>query len=184
MRAFCESGALRYYAWIAVATAVHHLVFTYWQLLPSSHHHPSKLASSAASATCGASSAKNGFVSAAASLLGGAAALVPMAGERCLQPRLYASVRAFFVCAAPLALAALLYGMAITHARLTYDVAFVLFHVLFELMRTVCDAEGARCVARTRYRGVPRFALVSGLSTTATLIIQTVGRLLAPRPLP
>lgn len=47
------------------------------------------------------------------------------------------------------------------------------YHVLHELMRVVCDAEGARCVARTSYRGAPRFALVGGLATTATLFLQS-----------
>lgn len=36
-RAFSRSGALKYYAWLAVATAVHHLVYTYWQALKGMH---------------------------------------------------------------------------------------------------------------------------------------------------
>ena len=49
---------------------------------------------------------------------------------------------------------------------------YVFFHVTFEFMRVVCDAEGARCVASTRVRGAPRFAAVSGLNTTFCLVLQ------------
>lgn len=43
-----HSGAMYYYMWLAFATAVHHLVVTYWQAavptghapIPSTHHHP------------------------------------------------------------------------------------------------------------------------------------------------
>jgi len=91
-------------------------------------------------------------------------------------------MRASLVLCAPLALAALLYVMASTGDRRLYDVCFVAFHLLFELMRVLCDAEGARCVARISYEGAPRFALVSGLSTTATLLLQTAMQLLFVRP--
>ena len=50
--------------------------------------------------------------------------------------------------------------------------------MLFELTRVVCTAEGARCVARITYEGAPRFALVSGMGTTATLLLQTSAQLL------
>mmetsp|Transcript_24882 Transcript_24882/g.80366 ORF Transcript_24882/g.80366 Transcript_24882/m.80366 type:complete len:466 (+) Transcript_24882:1156-2553(+) len=56
------------------------------------------------------------------------------------------------------------------------------YHVLHELMRVVCDAEGARCVARTSYRGAPRFALVGGLATTATLFLQSGAQMLVSKP--
>ena len=48
-----------------------------------------------------------------------------------------------------------------------------IFHVIFELMRVFCEAEGARCVARARYRGAARFALVGGINTFAALSLQT-----------
>ena len=54
-----------------------------------------------------------------------------------------------------------------------YGGAFVLFHLVFELMRVFCEAEGARCVARARYRGHARFALVGGINTFASLGLQT-----------
>jgi len=54
------------------------------------------------------------------------------------------------------------------------------YHVLHELMRVVCDAEGARCVARTSYRGAPRFALVGGIATTATLVLQSAAQVYSP----
>ena len=40
-RVLRETSALRYYAWLAVGTAVHHLVLTYWQVgrtLPRGSH--------------------------------------------------------------------------------------------------------------------------------------------------
>ena len=40
-------------------------------------------------------------------------------------------------------------------------------------MRVFCEAEGARCVARARYRGAARFALVGGINTFAALSLQT-----------
>ena len=55
-----------------------------------------------------------------------------------------------------------------------YAACYVLFHVTFEFMRVVCDAQGARCVASTRMRGAPRFAAVSGLNTTLCLVLQVV----------
>ena len=116
----------------------------------------------------------------------------------------------------------------------SYDASFVAYHVLLpllpcaslagasrlcdceqvlhELMRVVCDAEGARCVAHTAYRGArpalvschplpsthvpdtsptrlrqspagaPRFALVGGIATTATLALQSLAQLLGSRP--
>ena len=89
----------------------------------------------------------------------------------------------------PLLLAALLYSMSVVRTPLLYSAGYVLFHVRpcmhthvhphvygtcmacvhvgFELMRVLCEAEGARCVASTRgCRGPPRFAAVSGVVTT------------------
>ena len=56
-------------------------------------------------------------------------------------------------------------------------------------MRVVCEAEGARCVARARYRGAARFALVGGINTAAALLLQTalqfgVGKQALHLPLP
>ena len=75
--------------------------------------------------------------------------------------------------AAPLLMAGLLYFMGTTQQLTLYGGSFVLFHVIFELMRVFCEAEGARCVARARYRGAARFALVGGINTFAALSLQT-----------
>jgi len=205
VRAFSRSGALKYYAWLAVATAVHHLVFTYWQALqPDSTHRYTPAADWAEPSPallprppplaapppppCGASSRRNGWVSVAASLLGGCAALLPLFCERWLDERRCARLRSTLVLVAPLLLSALLYAMAVAGERhderlaASYDAAFVAYHVLHELMRVVCDAEGARCVAHTAYRGAPRFALVGGIATTATLALQSLAQLLGSRP--
>lgn len=52
--------------------------------------------------------------------------------------------------------------------------AQVMFHVTFEVMRVVCVAEGARCVASVRWHGPPRFALMGGLSLTVALLLQSL----------
>ena len=70
-------------------------------------------------------------------------------------------------------MAGLLYFMGTTQQLTLYGGSFVLFHVIFELMRVFCEAEGARCVARARYRGAARFALVGGINTFAALSLQT-----------
>ena len=59
-----------------------------------------------------------------------------------------------------------------------YSGAYVLFHVSFELMRVVCEAEGARCIASYRATGAPRYAAVSGLNTTLSLALQVALQLL------
>ena len=59
-----------------------------------------------------------------------------------------------------------------------YSGAYVLFHVSFELMRVVCEAEGARCIASYRGTGAPRYAAVSGLNTTFSLALQVALQLL------
>uniref|UniRef100_A0A7S0PZN8 Solute carrier family 40 protein n=1 Tax=Coccolithus braarudii TaxID=221442 RepID=A0A7S0PZN8_9EUKA len=195
MRGIWRSGALRYYAWLAVGVAVHHLVYTYWQGLPASGLGPQPAPSPSSPPPprgilgappafpppppppCVSSSSQNGWVQASASLLGGCAALIPYAAERRLQPDLCAKLRAGLVVLAPLVLALLLSVMALTEQVGMYNASFVGFHVLFELMRVVCTTEGARCVARAKYRGLPRFALVGGLSTTATLVLQTIAQL-------
>lgn len=82
-------------------------------------------------------------------------------------------VRGGALVGAPPLLAVLLYVMATTRERLFYGGAFVLFHLTFELMRVLCEAEGARCVARARYRGSARFALVGGINTCVALALQS-----------
>ena len=85
---------------------------------------------------------------------------------------------------APLAMAALLYLMSVLRTDYMYAVCYALFHVVFELLRILCEAEGARCVASTRVQGAPRFASVSGLTTTVALGIQAVLQLaFVPRSL-
>ena len=61
-----------------------------------------------------------------------------------------------------------------TAERDAYAACYVAFHTLFELMRVVCEAEGARCVASYRKAGAPRFAAVSGLNTTLALVLQVL----------
>jgi hypothetical protein len=58
---------------------------------------------------------------------------------------------------------------------------YVVFHLDFELMRVLCEAEGARCVAAYRRAGAPRFAAVSGLNTTLALALQAALQLLFSR---
>ena len=84
-------------------------------------------------------------------------------------------VRGGALVGAPPLLAVLLYVMATTRERLFYGGAFVLFHLTFELMRVLCEAEGARCVARARYRGSARFVLVGGIgiNTCMALALQS-----------
>ena len=182
-----RDGALRWYIWLSVASATHHLVFTYWQLLPAPPPHPpppplapppppSWLPPSPPMADAGCdvgSSGSNGYILSAAELLGGVAALVPLALERCLPPQRCRVMRGGALVGAPPLLAVLLYVMATTRDRLFYGGAFVLFHLTFELMRVLCEAEGARCVARARYRGSARFALVGGINTFAALALQS-----------
>lgn len=55
-----------------------------------------------------------------------------------------------------------------------YALGYISFHVGFELTRVLCAAQGARCIAATRCQSQPRFAAVSGLTTTVTLVLQTV----------
>jgi hypothetical protein len=204
LQAYAESGALTYYGWLSVTTAVHHLVITYWQLLPEpdhphhAHHPPPPphvpggcAAPHAGSCVARSGSAYNGWVQAAAQLLGGAAALLPFLAERRLGARRCAAARRVLVVAMPLCLAGLLYAMAsfTTAERDAYAACYVAFHTLFELMRVVCEAEGARCVARARYRGAARFALVGGINTAAALLLQTalqfgVGKQALHLPLP
>ena len=134
LRAFTRSGAFRYYAWLAVATATHHLVYTYWQgLLPHASHEPlppppprSRLPSAhqhpppPPHAHCGGASAENGWVQAAASLLGGGGVMLPLAIERRLRPRHCAQLRGALVVASPMALAGLLWGYLISPPRHTH----------------------------------------------------------------
>ena len=84
-------------------------------------------------------------------------------------------VRGGALVGAPPLLAVLLYVMATTRERLFYGGAFVLFHLTFELMRVLCEAEGARCVAHARYRGSARFVLVGGvgINTCMALALQS-----------
>ena len=79
----------------------------------------------------------------------------------------------------PAGLGALLYLMSTTASAQVYDIAYVAFHSMFELMRVVCEAEGARCVASARVRGTPRFAAVSGMSSCACLLLQSGLQLMA-----
>ena len=41
-------------------------------------------------------------------------------------------------------------------------------------MRVLCEAQGARCISLAACQGRPRFAAISGLNTTVTLIQQVV----------
>jgi len=55
-----------------------------------------------------------------------------------------------------------------------YATCYILFHVSFELLRVLCEAEGARCVAATHVKGAPRFAAVGGLNSTLSLAVQVL----------
>lgn len=235
-----HSGALYYYLWLAVATAVHHLVVTYWQIGMPSHHHtsrrlalhalgggeaaaadeydwPSSTSSSSSpsfsspaislvtpidygspddsnatamlgngTSLCDQPPAEsiNGYAQAIASLLGGAITLLPMFLEKWLTPERCDACRDALMVAAPLLMAALLYGMSVLKTDYLYASSYALFHVAFELLRILCEVQGARCVAATRVRGAPRFASVSGLTTTVALSIQAVLQLaFVPRSL-
>ena len=236
LRTLRHSGAVYYYAWLSVATAVHHLVVTYWQAaIPrlESHHSPPPPAPSAAlealrsmatdalhsvpplmltaplhtsapsllavgdspawhaapsvallapldygnSSSCvhPPGESVNGYAQAVASLLGGCAALLPMLGEHCLRTGgTYARLRDLLILTGPLALAALLYLMSVVESEAPYMASYVLFHVGFELLRVICEAEGARCIANYKAAGAPRFAAVSGLTTTLSLTLQVL----------
>lgn len=244
LRTLRHSGAVYYYAWLSVATAVHHLVVTYWQAfrIETHHHHhppppppanwggigndaalyaalPSSLGAEAwshhsstpapllptdsmvmahvmgpaspsimmlapldldatkniSSCVHPAGESANGYTQAVASLLGGCAALLPMLGERCLRGGgTYARLRDGLLLNGPLALAALLYMMSVVESEVPYMAGYVLFHVCFELLRVICEAEGARCIANYRASGKPRFAAVSGLTTTLCLTLQVL----------
>ena len=222
-----HSGALYYYLWLSVATAVHHLVVTYWQnAIPSHGHHGRRQLQTLAPAAlapypehwpsqavmlvtpidyngdsgngtaagmygngtsiCAEQPAQsiNGYAQAIASLLGGAITLLPMTLERHLHPERCRTIRDGLMVVAPLAMAALLYLMSVLRTDYMYAVCYALFHVVFELLRILCEAEGARCVASTRVQGAPRFASVSGLTTTVALGIQAVLQLaFVPRSL-
>ena len=73
------------------------------------------------------------------------------------------------VVALPLCLAGLLYAMAsfTTAERDAYAACYVAFHTLFELMRVVCEAEGARDAVRAAARRAP--SPFSHRATHATL---------------
>ena len=161
-----HSGAMYYYAWLSVATAVHHLVVTYWQ----------------ASKCLSAKKSYNGYIQAVASLLGGAVALLPMLGERCIRAEGCARLREGLLVLGPLALAGTLYSMSFCVRAELYAAGYIVFHVGFECLRVVCEAEGARCVAATRCEGAPRFAAVSGLNTTLSLGLQVLLQLLFDKP--
>ena len=128
----------------------------------------------------------NGYTQAVASLLGGGAALLPMLGERCMQRQGCARLREVLLVIGPLGLSGFLYLMSVVKREDFYAASYILFHVGFECLRVLCEAEGARCVANTRCAGAPRFAAVSGLNTTASLLLQTALQLLFnnPRRLP
>lgn len=115
----------------------------------------------------------NGYTQAVASLLGGGVALLPMLGERCMGEAGSARVREALMVIGPLGLSAALYSMSVVAREELYLACYVIFHVGFELMRVLCEAEGARCVAATRCVGTPRFAAVSGLNTTLSLALQS-----------
>lgn len=172
-----HSGALRYYGWISVATAAHHLVVTYWQAAIPAAEGTSPMAQEAGSTggDCDhPDSSVNGYYQATASLLGGLAALLPMAAEKWLGAGVYAATREWLMALSPLALALLVYAMSTAASIPVYGWAYILFHVVFECMRVMCDAEGARSVASTRVRGAPRFAAVSGINTTMCLMLQVL----------
>ncbi len=184
LAAMRRSGALRYYGWLAVATAAHQLLCTYWQNLPAEWSAPPPPPPGAPAAPAsGCASVQvggfNGYTQAVASSLGGLASLLPMFAEGCAtmdssRGRLCTRVREALLIAAPLAMAALLYALSAVRERLLYGAAYVLLHVIYEAMRVVCLAEGARCVAGARCRGAPRFALVSGLVSTVSLGLQAL----------
>jgi len=202
-----HSGAVYYYAWIAVATAEHHLVVTYWQSgiplpphpvgTPSPPPHslsfrranvthvnvndvnvnvPTCPLPDGPSANCDhiGRESINGYIQALASLLGGLAALLPPLLERLSSDSIFHSTRESLIVGSPLVLAALLYMMTIAETEQLYALGYVSFHVGFEMMRVLCEAEGARCIAATSCQGQPRFAAVSGLNTTITLVLQVL----------
>ena len=160
--ALLRSGAPRWYLWLAMATAVHHLVLTYWQAKSPTAHRDA----------CDVNFSVNGWVMASASLVGGVATLVPLSMERQFSKSAISKFRRVLVVLVPFAMGLLLMGLW-KYDQIVYYACFVAYHVLFELMRVICDAQGARCVARASYKGAPRFALVCGLSTTISLLGQT-----------
>ena len=109
-----------------------------------------------------------------ASLLGGVAALLPPLLERLCSEAGFDRIRECLLVAGPLVLCVLLYMMTIADTEWLYAAGYITFHISFELMRVLCEAQGARCVAATRCQGQPRFAAVSGLNTTLTLSLQVV----------
>lgn len=172
-----HSGAMYYYGWMSVATAVHHLVVIYWQAaMPGK-----QLESSRDTCEHHQSTSCNGYVQAGASIFGGLAALMPMVWERCLSEHAIKLARGLSMVVAPVLLAALLCAMSSTHGRDWYAAYYVSFHMFFEYMRVVCDAEGARCIASARVRGAPRFAAVSGLNMVLCLSLQSVLQMLVYR---
>lgn len=200
-----HSGAVYYYAWIAVATAVHHLVVTYWQSGIPLPPHPVRTPSppphslflpranvnvptchlpDGPSAHCDhvGRESINGYIQAMASLLGGLAALLPPLLERLSSDSIFHSTRESLIVGSPLMLAALLYTMTIAETEQLYALGYVSFHVGFEMMRVLCEAEGARCIAATSCQGQPRFAAVSGLNTTITLVLQVLLQMLFTFP--
>lgn len=185
-----HSGAAYYYVWLSVATSVHHLVVTYWQAAVPHGAHPldhEGLLGNGTRCSHPAGASANGYTQALASLLGGCAALLPICGEACLRNSArFGRLREATLLVGPLALAGLLHLMSVVEVAASYDAAYVAFHVCFELMRVLCEAEGARCVAAFRTSAMPRFAAVSGLTTTLTLSLQVVLQLLFnnPRRLP
>jgi hypothetical protein len=94
--------------------------------------------------------------------------------ERCLSKYACGVLRETLMAITPLGMAGLLYLMSVTASETLYDLGYVLFHVSFEFMRVMCEAEGARAVAATRVRGSPRFAAISGLSTFGCLGLQSL----------
>ena len=128
----------------------------------------------------------NGYTVAIGSLLGGCAALLPMVAEKCCfrsrQSAGCSTLRDVLMVFAPLVLAALLYLMSVVQEMGAYATGYITFHVGFELMRVVCEAEGARCVASYRKAGAPRFAAVSGLNTTLALVLQVLLQLFVNQP--
>jgi len=175
-----------------VATAVHHLVVTYWQAaIPTPddamHHGTTHMdgahaLSNATSCAHPPSASINGYTQAVASMLGGAAALLPMCAERLLQVGSCVWAREILIVIIPLGLSLLLYAMSVVKRESVYAASYVLFHVSFELVRVLCEAQGARCVAAARVEGAPRFAAVSGLNTTISLALQVVLQLLFNHP--
>lgn len=90
-------------------------------------------------------------------------------------------VRDVLMVVMPIVQASLLYTMSVTTNEAIYASGYVVFHLDFELMRVLCEAEGARCVAAYRRAGAPRFAAVSGLNTTLALALQAALQLLFSR---